>query len=535
MTAQPNNHPYTAYILRKLTRGCWRRGFMSAWLLGSLLVAAAGSMARATPASAQAAAPESGPMLVATEDAGVTPEKSGPDVDQVAEVALPKRQGAAATPVADVGKVGAEDAAAATVTDAGQIAPASADSLEDQSCGSGNGRIDPAYEQEDWSVDASAGETLVIKAIRTSGNLDGWLTLFDPYGNTVAYDDDSAGDLNPLIRYTVTRSGRYGITVSSYQWASTGDYRLEVCWVTETTSCPDSQYTAHYFNNMYLGGSPAVTRCEDWPIDHDWAGGRPVDGVGDNNFSVRWTGRAYIQDGTYRFIARADDGIRVWIGGELIIDAWRDQGATTYERERRVTSGTYDIRVEYYENGGSAVAQFRWERGTIPPTCQGTWLNMGDAPTGYVGTGGRQTYCFRGDGGRWISVRAVALGGGLDPVVRLYLPNGDTVENDDATGYGTNSMLVAGLPQSTVYRLEIRGYASTSGDYRMHLGLNRKATVADVNSTCSVDEGDRWLVQNFLGEASYNDERYHADINLDGVVNANDLAYVLSHWGLGCQ
>jgi len=557
-----NKQPYTTHtsaarFWRTLTRGCRRRGFMSAWLLGSLALVVAASLAVATPLQAQPTAPgsdSSKPAAAVTPAAGESPAQIVIDPDTPA-----KLLGAAATPATIVDKSGdAGETAGQTTgqldTQAGEVSGADAASdgdsggvpgvtSLDQRCGGGSGRIDPSYEQEWWSFDASAGEALVIKAVRTGGGLDGWLSLFDPSGREVAFDDDSGGDYNPLIRYTARATGRYNVRVSSYNGATAGDYRVEVCWGSPpTTTCPDSQYMAQYFNNMNLGGAPAVTRCESWPIDHDWSGGRPVDGIGDNNFSVRWTGRAYIADGTYRFIARADDGVRVWVGGQLIIDAWRDQSPTEYVRELRVSSGTYDLRIEYFENGGGAVAQFRWERGATPPSCQGTSVNVMDAVTGYTDSGGR-SFCFRGDGGRWVSIRAVAASGGaypgpggLDPALRLYSPGGQLLgENDDAFGYGTNAMLVAYLPQSGVYRLEIRGYGSTSGNYRMHLGLNRKATVADANSSCDVGEGDRWLVEHFLGQSSYNDERYHADIDLDGRITARDHAFVMSHWGRRCQ
>lgn len=541
MTTRNSLHPSTAYARRKLTRGCWRRGFMSAWLFSTLVVGGSLTIAPSTHAqevaqSATAKDPAAGTDGLAGDQTAVATEL----LEQAGAETYPpvKPFGEAPTPEVGLDQPSVNGEGESTyLTDAGDVAPDGTTSLDDERCGAGYGRIDPAYEEEWWRIDASAGETLVLKAIRTSGNLDGWLSLVNPNGQEVAYDDDSAGNANPMIRYPITITGSYRIRVSSYRGASTGDYRLEVCWSTQstTTTCPASQYTAQYFNNMSLAGSPAVTRCENWPIDHDWSGGRPVEGVGDNNFSVRWTGRAYIEDGTYRFIARADDGVRVWVGGQLIVDAWHDQGPTEYVREMRVSGGTYDIRVDYFENGGGAVAQFRWERGSTTPNCQGTWINIGDGPTGYVGSGGRQSYCFRGDGGRWVSIRAANIGGGLDPMVRLNLPNGDFVENDDAFGYGTNAMLAWQLPQSGVYQLDVSGYGGTAGDFRMHLGLNRKATVADANSNCGLDEGDRWLVQHFFGEASYNDERLHADINLDGVVNTNDYAYVLSHWGRGCQ
>jgi hypothetical protein len=44
----------------------------------------------------------------------------------------------------------------------------------------------------------------------------------------------------------------------------------------------------------------------------------------------------------------------------LIINAWQDQGATTYRATIWLTGGTHPIRVEYYEHGLFAVAQVSW-------------------------------------------------------------------------------------------------------------------------------------------------------------------------------
>ncbi len=133
--------------------------------------------------------------------------------------------------------------------------------------------------------------------------------------------------------------------------------------------CP-GQYRAEYFANRSLSGSPVLIRCEGWPIRHDWSGGSPGGGVPDDGFSARWTGRARIEAGAYTFIARADDGIRVWLDSALILDGWRDQPPTEYRVTRDVSAGEHDIRVEYYENGGGALAEFRWERaGRAPVSC----------------------------------------------------------------------------------------------------------------------------------------------------------------------
>ena len=125
-------------------------------------------------------------------------------------------------------------------------------------------------------------------------------------------------------------------------------------------SCPSSQYKAKYYNTVT--NNLIFMRCEGWPINQNWGNGGPGNGIGNDNFSVQWTGTAYFSSGRYTFISNSDDGIRVWLDNVLIIDAWRDQGPTEYRHTRDVSAGNHSIKVEYYEHGGGAIAQFRWEQ-----------------------------------------------------------------------------------------------------------------------------------------------------------------------------
>jgi hypothetical protein len=119
------------------------------------------------------------------------------------------------------------------------------------------------------------------------------------------------------------------------------------------------QYLAQYYNNKSLTGTPTFSRCET-SITYNWGTGGPGNGLGTDNFSVRWTGRFNFTAGSYVFTARAGDGIRVWIDGALIINAWRDQPATTYQATVSLTAGTHEVKVEYYEAAGSAVVEVDW-------------------------------------------------------------------------------------------------------------------------------------------------------------------------------
>ncbi|MCH7811530.1 MAG: DUF1989 domain-containing protein, partial [Chloroflexi bacterium] len=118
---------------------------------------------------------------------------------------------------------------------------------------------------------------------------------------------------------------------------------------------------AEYHDKRDLGGKPIFTE-DEVKIDHDWGTNGPGNGIGNDNFSVRWQGRFTFEKGEYTFTARADDGIRLWVDGESLIDAWRDQAATTYTMGKELPAGQHTLKVEYYEHGGGAVAQVHWEK-----------------------------------------------------------------------------------------------------------------------------------------------------------------------------
>jgi hypothetical protein len=78
-----------------------------------------------------------------------------------------------------------------------------------------------------------------------------------------------------------------------------------------------------YFNNADFTG--ATVRRNDATIDFNWLSGAPVSGIDPGTYSVRWTGEIQpVETGTYTFKTTADEGIRVWINGQLLIDRWSD-------------------------------------------------------------------------------------------------------------------------------------------------------------------------------------------------------------------
>lgn len=127
-------------------------------------------------------------------------------------------------------------------------------------------------------------------------------------------------------------------------------------------SVSKSGFTGQYFGNAELSGKPLLVRT-DSKLDFNWHEAAPAPGIGKDSFSVRWTGKikpAYSE--TYTFTASSDDGVRVYVGGRLMIDSWKKQSGISHQGSIALQAGTaYDIKVEYYENRGNASLKVMWQ------------------------------------------------------------------------------------------------------------------------------------------------------------------------------
>ena len=106
----------------------------------------------------------------------------------------------------------------------------------------------------------------------------------------------------------------------------------------------------------------------DPTIAFEWGNDSPDPVLPDDNFSARWTGTITPPtSGTYTFWTKTDDGVRLWIDGEQLINQWSNQAPTTYSATISLQADTpVLIRMDYYEAGGIAVAQLEWR----PPTLE---------------------------------------------------------------------------------------------------------------------------------------------------------------------
>jgi len=116
------------------------------------------------------------------------------------------------------------------------------------------------------------------------------------------------------------------------------------------------------------------TNFEDWQcteIDStvDFPQGpSPSAGFPTKKYSVRWTGLVKAPaSGTFTFVTESDDGVRLWVNGQKLIDNWTDHGSTPDQGTIPLEAGKfYDLRLEYYQNGGGAVIQLEWSGPSLP-------------------------------------------------------------------------------------------------------------------------------------------------------------------------
>lgn len=121
----------------------------------------------------------------------------------------------------------------------------------------------------------------------------------------------------------------------------------------------------YFYGNKTLAGH--ATSRVDAQVDLHTIDNPPDPMFQDGIKSVRWTGKLTVPEGfTRRLGAKSDDGVRIWLDDELVIDQWVDQGETLSEARHPLEANrTYDIKIEYYDGGGAAVAKLMW---SVPPT-----------------------------------------------------------------------------------------------------------------------------------------------------------------------
>lgn len=108
----------------------------------------------------------------------------------------------------------------------------------------------------------------------------------------------------------------------------------------------------------------------DDDVNHNWGSGGLPPGVPENHFSVRWEG--FLKPsltGEYELAFASDDGCRVWLNNELIINDWSVHATTTFRYKVNLKGGEkYLIRIDYFQGEADAIARLGWQTPTSEKT-----------------------------------------------------------------------------------------------------------------------------------------------------------------------
>src|SRR5262245_23679220 len=202
-------------------------------------------------------------------------------------------------------------------------------------------------------VDRSTNETGFVLERATDAAFTAGFTTFNLGANVTAYTDEG---LTPGTTYYYRVRAINAAGSSGYSNTATAAIAAPPPGVSFGLS-------GTYFDNQDLTGR-LFTRTDPM-VNFLWALGPPADPIGPDTFSVRWIGQVQaVESGTYQFRTESDDGVRLWVNGNLVINNWTDHAGTfdTTPAITLIAGQKYDIRLEYYEAFGGSVVRLQWKR-----------------------------------------------------------------------------------------------------------------------------------------------------------------------------
>ena len=182
--------------------------------------------------------------------------------------------------------------------------------------------------------------------------LDLWKRKWPWYGNQRVLKTMTAGKHKVVVEYRED----WGNAKAKAFWEKAPDCDNDV---------PNGEFCASFYAGTQLEASKRIDTRIDKAINHEWGTGSPHPNVSRDKFSTRWAGNFDLAEGEYTFNVRTDDGFRLKVGEQTLIESWKGQAPTAYQKRLFLEKGTYKIVAEYYEQWGGATAQLNW---TVAPS-----------------------------------------------------------------------------------------------------------------------------------------------------------------------
>ena len=234
-------------------------------------------------------------------------------------------------------------------------------------------------------------ESMNIVVNLDGSNYDTALGVYDSSNTALVLANDDYNNLQSYVQCDLP-PGTYYIVVDGYM-SDEGNYEIAVyehfppeefayIEVSEEEAAPGENVSVIVnvdatgymlgtgsFTGEYYQGNPGsspefgelVLTREDPVIDFYWEQNSPDPSMEADHFQVRWTGDVLAPvDGNYQFHTYSDDGVRLMVDGDTLINQWDDYGGANFYADVTLEEGYHEVVLEYYENGGWAYIHLWW-------------------------------------------------------------------------------------------------------------------------------------------------------------------------------
>ncbi|WP_066055761.1 PA14 domain-containing protein [Robertmurraya korlensis] len=197
---------------------------------------------------------------------------------------------------------------------------------------------------------------------------------------------DYNGKMNRFL-WTNISAGNHSVKTHYYEHVASAGIQSNVV--------PFDSWIAYYYPNRTLSGFPVAAKVIQ-PVGtnkklSEYYTGSPAPGIGNDQFSARFTTAKRITEGDYILRTKADDGVRVYVDGHLVLDRWTTIGEeaiklhiTNNQNSKPGEENVHWIEVEYHD-----VASVGYVDVGIEPydsAYQNTWVGEFYPNTNFEGT-----------------------------------------------------------------------------------------------------------------------------------------------------
>ena len=212
----------------------------------------------------------------------------------------------------------------------------------------------------------TAGNTANF-AVAATGHVPGGEPLGYQWQTNDVDITDATNTTLSIPNAQIANAGPYHVIVSNgFGFATSVVVHLDVAPIGVApgngTGLLGAYYTTHFPSNAFISATGPTLSRVDPSVDFDFGAGSPSPSVSTNNYTTRWTGQVQaLGDDTYTFSTISDDGVRLWVNGQILVDNWTAHAPVTNSGSIALSgSQKYNLQLEYFEATGGSVAKLWW-------------------------------------------------------------------------------------------------------------------------------------------------------------------------------